>query len=294
MVDDVATNQPAGRLFADRIPEYERRLDRALQAALPSAAATPAQLHETIRAAIPPIGERTAALLVYAAGEAVRAPPQLLDAPAVAVELIHAFLHIHHGLGSTGRIEGRRSEATAILAADALQPLAFQILATAPALQARPSAQTYMVGMLAEACGANGLAGGRSLYLGNQMPDRAELEHSYRLRPGRLIRASVLCAAACASGTGEQELHALERFSDALGIGSRISRDLEELRAGAARADSITYPGRFGTPNAQARCAALARTALAAIDGFGARAEGLRTMLRYLIAPAGQASAAGS
>jgi farnesyl diphosphate synthase len=274
----------------DRIAEYEKRLDRTLQAALPSAAATPAHLHETMRTAIPRIGERTGALLVYAAGEAVRAPPEFLDAPAVAVELIHAFLHIHHGLGSAGR----RSEAIAILAADALQPLAFQVLATAPALQARPSAQTYMVGLLAEACGANGLAGGRSLYLGNAMPDRAELEHSYRLRPGRLIRASVLCAAACARGTGEQELHALERFSDALGIGSRISRDLEEWRAGTARADAITYPGRFGAAEAQARCAALARTALAAIDGFGARAEGLRTMLRNLIAPAGQASAAGS
>lgn len=285
MVHEIQTALAAGRPFSDRIASYERRLDQALEAALPATTIKPAQLHQTMRAAVPGRGRRTGGLLVYATGEAVRAPPELLDAPAVAIELIHACLHIHHGLGADDHVEGRRTDAVAILAADALQPLAFRVLAMAPALQARPSAQTGMVGLLAEAVGANGLAGGRILQLTNRTPDCAELEHSYRLRPGRLVRASVLCAAACADeDIADQQLHALERLSDALAIASRISRDLRETGETNARRDSITYPARFGIAQAQARCAALADAALAAIDEFGAAADGLRAMVGYLTA----------
>jgi hypothetical protein len=74
----------------------------------------------------------------------------------------------------------------------------------------------------------------------------------------------------------------LERFSDALGIASRIRRDLEELRAGPARNDAVTYPGRFGNMQAQTRCTALAAAACAAIEEFGAAADGLRALARYL------------
>jgi farnesyl diphosphate synthase len=257
-----------------RIAAHRPRLEQALDAALPPASLPPAHLHEAMRSAVASAGGRFPALLVYATGEAVAVAAELLDAPAVAVELMHAFALIHERLLAGANPRAR--QAIAILAADALQPLAFQLLAGNAAQPLQPETRTRMVALLAEACGANGLVGGRAMHLAAQAPDRAELEHAYRLMSGRLLRAGALCAASCQPALGLEQRHALERFSDALGVAAQIRRDVCE--PAATGGGGTRYPAAFGMREAQSRIGRLVEAALAAIAGFGPAADALREM----------------
>jgi farnesyl diphosphate synthase len=284
--------------FTDRINAYIGRAEQALEHALPDPARPPRRLHEAMRYAVLGGGKRLRPLLVYAAGEALQVDPARLDAPAVAIEFMHAFSLIHDDLPAMDDDDMRRGrpsthrafdEATAILAADALQPLAFEVLATAPALADDPAAQLRLVALLSEACGPNGLAGGQAMDLAaeKQRLDPAELEHMFRLKTGRLLRASVLAAAHCAGRVETDLLHRLEIFADALGIAYQIRDDILDFTApgqgdgsDAAKAKA-TYPALFGLERASARAEALLARALAQVEGFGEAGDGLRWMARY-------------
>ena len=150
-------------------------------------------------------GKRVRPLLVYATGECLGVDPALLDAPAVAIELIHAFSLVHDDLPAMDDDDLRRGkptvhrqfdEATAILAADALQPLAFSVLADAPTPRTASAPRSFGI---ADACGSIGMTGGQSMDLsaeGKQLS--AELEHMYALKTGALIHAAVMSAACSA------------------------------------------------------------------------------------------------
>ncbi len=245
-------------------------------------------------------GKRLRPLLVYATGEALRVDTDRLDPPAVAIELMHAFSLIHDDLPAMDDDDMRRGrpathrafdEATAILAADALQPLAFEVLVTASDLADEPDRQIRLVGLLAEGCGPNGIAGGQALDLmaERQRLDPAEVEHMFRLKTGRLLRASVLAAANCAPDIGTGRIHRLERFADALGIAYQIRDDILDYTAADRDfgSDEIkgkaTYPALFGLERANARAEELLATALGAIDDMGEDAEGLRWMTRHIL-----------
>jgi farnesyl diphosphate synthase len=278
MVREATTSDLVATPFADRIVSYRQRLERTLHAALPAAQTAPVHLHEVMRQAIF-ISDTSRAALVYATGEALQVPADLLDAPAAAIELVHGFARLHDT--ATAGAGSRAEQAVAILAADALQPLAFAVLASADALRAQPELQTRMVAVLAEACGANGLVGGRALHLAIMNPDPALLEHAYRLGNGRLFRAAVMCAAMCCPVATLEQQHALERYSDAVGIASQIRSDiLAERRHGSGRSRP-TYPALVGLARAGARTEGLAAVALDAIAGFGPHAESLREIARY-------------
>jgi farnesyl diphosphate synthase len=284
--------------FADRIPGYLARVEQALERALPDPARPPERLHAAMRYAVLGGGKRLRPLLVYATGEALGVDPDRLDAPAVAIELMHAFSLIHDDLPAMDDDDVRRGrpsthrafdEATAILAADALQPLAFEVLVTAPAMAAEPAAQVKLVAVLSEACGPNGIAGGQAMDLAaeKQRLDPAELEHMFRLKTGRLLRASVLSAAHCAPRLETSRLHGLEVFADALGIAYQIRDDILDFTAPGAETGSdaakakATYPALFGLAQAESRAAALLDGALAQIADLGDAADGLRWMARY-------------
>jgi farnesyl diphosphate synthase len=287
--------------FSDRIPGYIARAERALERALPDPARPPQRLHEAMRYAVLGGGKRLRMLLVYATGEALGVDPERLDAPAVAIELMHAFSLIHDDLPAMDDDDMRRGrpsthrafdEATAILAADALQPLAFEVLVTAPAMAAEPAAQLSLVALLSESCGPNGIAGGQAMDLAaeKQQLDPAELEHMFRLKTGRLLRASVLAAAHCAPDITTEKLHRLEIFADALGIAYQIRDDIldftapgQDMSSDAVKAKA-TYPALFGLERASARADQLLQAATGAIDAICASAEagaGLRWMARY-------------
>jgi farnesyl diphosphate synthase len=284
--------------FIDRIPSYRDRVERALEAALPDAARPPERLHEAMRYAVLGGGKRLRPILVYATGEALGVDPVRLDAPAVAIELMHAFSLIHDDLPAMDDDDMRRGkpsthrafdEATAILAADAMQPLAFEILVTTPALEDEPEAQVRLVKLLSECCGPNGIAGGQAMDLAaeKQKLDAAELEHMFRLKTGRLLRASVLSAAYCSPRLTTERLHRLEVYADALGVAYQIKDDIldfsapdHEQSSDAVKAKA-TYPALFGLDKANARADALLTRALEQIDDLGAAAEGLRWMANY-------------
>jgi farnesyl diphosphate synthase len=290
--------------FGTRADAYVARIERVLDRHLPAAEVAPRRLHEAMRYSALGGGKRIRPILVYAAGEALKVPPEALDAPAAAIELMHAFSLIHDDLPAMDNDDLRRGrptthrafdEATAILAADALQPLAFEILATHPALAGQPAAQVKLVALIANACGSRGMTGGQSMDLAaeGRRLDPAELEHIYRLKTGCLLRASVLAAAFCASDVPDPTLHALERFVDALGLAFQVRDDILDIEGTTAETgktggsdlakDKATYPLLFGMPRARQRADELLQQAVDALAGFGPEYEGLRWTARYIV-----------
>ena len=189
--------------FHDRIDHYLERVTRKLDAVLPSEKERPERLHEAMRYAVFNGGKRVRPLLVYASGECLAVDEHALDAPAAAIELIHAFSLVHDDLPAMDDDDLRRGkptvhrqfdEATAILAADALQPLAFAVLADIDGVPADIRAR--MVRLVADACGSIGMTGGQSIDLAaeGQILEIDELENMYAQKTGALIHASVMSA----------------------------------------------------------------------------------------------------
>jgi geranylgeranyl pyrophosphate synthase len=283
---------------------YVARIEGFLDRSLPAADVAPARLHEAMRYSILGGGKRIRPLLVYAAGEALAVDAARLDAPAAAIELMHAFSLVHDDLPSMDNDDLRRGrptthraydEATAILAADAMQPLAFQILATHPPLAARPDIQVRLIDILADACGSNGMTGGQAMDLAAEghRVDAAELEHIYRLKTGRLLRASVLSGAWCADQVDTPTLHDLERYADALGLAFQIRDDILDIEGSTAETGKTggsdaanakaTYPAMFGMERARQRADALLAQANDSLARFGERGEALRWAARYIV-----------
>ena len=188
---------------------YTARVNHELDAALPLTVTRPGRLHEAMRYAVLSGGKRVRPLLVYAAGECLNVDPKLLDAPAVAIELIHAFSLVHDDLPAMDNDDLRRGkptvhrqydEATAILAADALQPLAFSVLANIEG--APPGAAIRLVRLITGACGSTGMTGGQSIDLAaeGKALTADELEHMYSLKTGALIHAAVVSACLLVEG----------------------------------------------------------------------------------------------
>ncbi len=288
--------------FENRIADYTKRVNNCLDAALPLATIQPRRLHEAMRYAVFNGGKRVRPLLVYATGECLGVSAGLLDAPAVAIELIHAFSLVHDDLPAMDDDDLRRGqptvhirfdEATAILAADALQPLAFAVLAD---LDGAPTAtRTRLVRLLASACGSLGMTGGQSMDLAaeGKVLDSRELEHMYALKTGALIHASIRSACLLCDGIGADEATELDEFGRAIGTAFQIKDDILDVEgetdvigkpAGAdQRLGKSTYPILFGVDEARRRCDELLHGALDRLQVFGDRAEPLRWLARYVV-----------
>ncbi len=219
--------------------EWLERIESKLDSVLPAADTPPARLHAAMRYSVLGGGKRIRPVLIYATGSALGVGARTLDGPAAAIELMHAFSLIHDDLPAMDDDQLRRGkatthvefdEATAILAADALQPLAFRILATDSAMECQPEARLQMINLLSEACGSKGMTGGQSIDLGaeGRKLDQQELENMYRLKTGRLLHASILFAAYCAHANGDI-LNTLDRFADNLGLAFQIRDDILDI-----------------------------------------------------------------
>jgi geranylgeranyl pyrophosphate synthase len=290
--------------FEDRISDYIARVEKTLAGAMPAADVPPVVLHQAMRYSVLGDGKRIRPLLVYATGEALGIKPEYLDAPAAAIELMHAFSLVHDDLPAMdndnlrrGRPTAHRAfdEATAILAADALQPLAFQILATAPALMPYAEAQTNLIALLAEACGTDGMTGGQAIDMASEGKylDQESLEQMYRLKTGRLLKASVLSATYCPPGSDTISVKHLERFIDRVGLAYQIRDDILDIEGltdqigktqGADLAHKkATFPVLFGMDAARKRATGLIEEALEALDGLPDPAEGLRWIAQQAV-----------
>jgi len=250
------------------------RFESLLQTLLPGSDIAPRRLHDAIRYAVLGAGKRVRPLLAFAAGEVARADVERVAIAGAAVELIHAYSLVHDDLPAMDDDDLRRGrptchrafdEATAILAGDSLQVLAFGILARHPGAPADPATRVRMIATLAEASGTAGMAGGQALDLeaeGRKLT-LAELEHVHALKTGALIRASVLMAASCAPGLQDAGRLALERFSEAIGLAFQVQDDILDVEGdvaligkpvGSDQARGLpTYPALVGLEAARER-----------------------------------------
>jgi farnesyl diphosphate synthase len=288
--------------FADRITAYTARVNARLEDTLMPASTAPARLHEAMRYAVLSGGKRVRPLLVYATGECLGVDADILDAPAVAIELIHAFSLVHDDLPAMDDDDLRRGEptahikfdeATAILAADALQPLAFRVLAGVDGVSA--SSRARLVQLVAEASGSTGMTGGQAIDLaaeGSSLSAEA-LEHMYALKTGALIHASVVSAGILQEDLSGDAAAALDAFARAIGVAFQIKDDILDVegetavigkQAGAdQRLGKATYPGLFGLEKSRQRCDELLAGALAHLQHFGDTAAPLEWLARFIV-----------
>ena len=286
--------------LGDDLQALIQRTELALDACLPPAAQAPVELHHAMRYTVLGGGKRLRPLLVYAAAHALGRDDSALDAAACAVELIHAYSLVHDDLPAMDDDDMRRGrptchivygEAMAILAGDALQALAFELLA-APG--AAPDAATgmRMLHALGRACGAEGMAGGQALDLAavGEKLSLAELEHMHACKTGALIRAAVALGALTA-GADEATLDRLDRYAAAVGLAFQVRDDILDVEGESAvigktagkdaAADKPTFPSILGLDASRARLTELTDTALDAIASLGTRGRLLIELAHY-------------
>jgi geranylgeranyl pyrophosphate synthase len=282
---------------------WTERVESKLDAVLPGADRQPQVLHEAMRYSVLGGGKRIRPLLVYATGISLGADEARLDAPAAAIELIHAFSLVHDDLPAMDDDDLRRGrptthkafdEATAILAADALQPLAFRVLATDQQLQASAAVRLRLIELLADACGSLGMTGGQYIDLGaeGRKLSAAQLENMYRLKTGCLLEVSVM-SGACAAGADENTGQQLQRYVDDLGLAFQIRDDILDVEGATEvigkqqgadiKRDKATWPALFGMEAAKKKSADLLDSALAEIESLGPTAGPLREIGKYIV-----------
>ncbi|TCV91263.1 farnesyl-diphosphate synthase [Luteibacter rhizovicinus] len=246
-------------------------------------------------------GKRLRPLLVYAAAHAFGCDAPLLDAPACAVEIIHAYSLVHDDLPAMDDDALRRGrptchivfgEAMAILAGDALQALAFEILAT-PVPDASDVSRLTMLRVLGAACGAEGMAGGQAFDLSavGMTLTLTELERMHTYKTGALIRASVRMGALAAGCDDTALLDGLDRYAHAVGLAFQVRDDILDVEGDAsvigktagkdAAADKPTFPSIIGMDASRAHLDELIGTALTAIEPLGERGAWLADLARY-------------
>ncbi|MCA0913860.1 (2E,6E)-farnesyl diphosphate synthase [Marinobacter nauticus] len=265
--------------------------------------ATSERLQETMRYSVLGGGKRVRPALCMAAARAMGSHESTALAPACALELIHAYSLVHDDLPAMDDDDLRRGrptahiafdEASAILAGDALQTLAFALLSEAPALSDRQ--RVAMISELARASGHQGMVGGQAIDLesvGRQLSVE-QLEAMHRHKTGALIEASVRLGALTSETVTERQLTNLTDYASALGLAFQVQDDLLDIegdteiigkRQGADVAKAKpTYPALLGIDGARQHLARLLDEALVALESFGPEADTLRAMADYVVA----------
>ena len=279
---------------------WAQRVETALGHALPSISLPPQRLHAAMRHATLGGGKRIRPLLVYAAGNIFGTEERWLDAPATAVELIHAYSLVHDDLPAMDDDALRRGqptvhvafgEATAILAGDALHSLAFEILAEAPVTA---ELRVAWLRVLGTAAGAAGMCGGQALDIDATGQQQAldDLKRMHAMKTGALIRAAVRMGALCGEASDAQ-LAQLDSFADTLGLAFQIRDDILDVEASSEQLgktagkdqaqDKSTFPSLLGMEGAKATLAELATAMQAALIPFGQRAAALSALAELTV-----------
>lgn len=278
------------RAVSSGLQAYQARIENVLERVLPPVDIVPMRLHEAMRYSVLNGGKRMRPLLVYATGESLGLAPDSLDIPAAAVELIHVYSLIHDDLPAMDDDILRRGkptchcaydEATAILAGDALQALAFQLLAQADE-QLSAQQRLLMIQQLSIAAGSRGMVGGQAIDLaavGKELTE-LELEQMHIHKTGALIRSSVLLAAYTAPSLAEKHLAQLDHYAKCLGLAFQVQDDILDIesdtqtlgktRGADAAAGKPTYPSIIGMSAAKRKLDELYSEAVAALEGLNA------------------------
>lgn len=280
----------------------QRRVNSRMQHWLSQPSPHP-QLSEAMRYAVMIGGKRLRPVLAYAAAEALGAAAEQADDAASALEVLHSYSLVHDDLPAMDNDVLRRGqptchiafgEATAILAGDALQCLAFEILSGSELACMNASTKLAMIHTLATASGTHGMAGGQALDLDAEGKSLTleQLETIHRLKTGHLIRAAVKMGA-LTSHADASALTALDRYADAVGLAFQVHDDILDVigdtavlgkKQGADEAlAKATYPKLLGLEAAKALALQLRDQALTAIANFDERATPLRALADYIV-----------
>lgn len=294
--------------FTARLAFYQDRVDHALLELLPSDDNAKTQLQTAMRYAVTVGGKRVRPILAYATGKALSIPLERIDVPACSLEMMHAYSLVHDDLPAMDDDDLRRGkptchkafdEATAILAGDALQALAFTLLANNKDPDLSDIARIRMISILGDASGDNGMAAGQAIDLESvgQSLTLAELENMHSHKTGALIKASVLLPAVInqtANDVVDEELIVrLEKYAGAVGLSFQIVDDILDVTSdtetlGKTQGADIalnkpTYPALLGLDGAQQHAQEMHELALAHLDGLGKDFEELRMLSAYIV-----------
>lgn len=249
-------------------------------------------------------GKRARPFLVYITGEMLGCTPQDLDTPACAIECIHAYSLIHDDLPAMDDDELRRGqptchikfdEATAILTGDALQTLAFSILAEGTLSAQGESQRVRMVQALAEASGAQGMCVGQALDLAaeNRLVSLEELEEIHRNKTGALMRCAVRLGALAAGEKGREILPQLDQYAAAVGLAFQVQDDILDIisdtetlgkpQGSDQELNKSTYPALLGLDGAIEKAHTLLQEALQALDAIPYNTQLLEEFARYVV-----------
>jgi geranylgeranyl pyrophosphate synthase len=294
--------------MSNALKEYlsfcQNRVEMALEDRLPSGQLLPQKLHQAMRYSVLNGGKRMRPMLTYCTGKTLGIAPEALDGPACAVEFIHVYSLIHDDLPAMDDDELRRGkptchvafdEATAILAGDALQTLAFEILAYDPSITAAAEGRLKMIIALAKASGSQGMVGGQAIDLQSvgMKINLPELENMHIHKTGALIRASVNMATLAKADIDSAVATKLDHYAKCIGLSFQVKDDILDEESDTATLgktqgkdkdnDKPTYPALLGLAGAKQKAQELHEKALDSLSIFGKEADLLRDLSLYII-----------
>ncbi len=289
--------------FQSWVASRQQGVERVLAELLPGPEIAPQRLHAAMRYAVLGGGKRVRPLLAYAAGELAQAPDDRVTVAGCAVEIIHAYSLVHDDLPCMDDDVLRRGrptvhveydEPTALLVGDALQSLAFQLLAE-HRLAGEAARQLDMVKLLAAAAGSRGMAGGQAIDLDSvgKALTVTELEFMHIHKTGALIRASVMLGAHCGDSLSAAELKALDAYAKLVGLAFQVVDDVLDAEASTATLGKTagkdaeqqkpTYVSALGIARSKAFAEELRRQALDALHTFGERGLRLHQLADFIV-----------
>jgi len=294
--------------MSNALKEYlvstQSRVEQALDARLPSKNVLPKKLHDAMRYSTLDGGKRMRPMLAYATGKALGLSEDILDGPACAVELIHVYSLIHDDLPAMDDDDLRRGkptshiaydEATAILTGDALQALAFEVLANDPSIKVDAESRLKMITNLTKASGSQGMVGGQAIDLesvGTKLT-LPELENMHIHKTGALIRASVNMAALAKPDLDPTVAKKLDHYAKCIGLSFQVKDDILDEESDTATLgktqgkdqdnDKPTYPALLGLNGAKEKAQELHEQAVKSLSSFGPEADLLRDLSLYII-----------
>lgn len=302
--DQFASVKSTDTEFLSSLRAYQERVDKALLERLPSIENSTTQLPVAMRYAITNGGKRVRPILAYATGRALNIPLERVDPAACALEMMHAYSLVHDDLPAMDDDDLRRGkptchkafdEATAILAGDALQALAFTILALNRDPELSDSAKLRMIEKLGSASGAEGMAAGQAIDLeavGREL-SLTELENMHRHKTGALIKASVLLPAMMSEPIDQTILDRLDAYAEAVGLSFQIVDDILDVTSdteilGKTQGADIalnkpTYPALLGLDGAREHALKMHELAIAQLDSLSDRFDELRMLSSYIV-----------
>jgi geranylgeranyl diphosphate synthase type II len=289
-------------MLAQTLEQGRVRIDAALERLLPAADAAPVSIHKAMRHSVFAGGKRLRPILAMEAARMVAgSAPDGIEDLGSALEMLHTYSLVHDDLPALDNDDLRRGqptchkvfgEANAILAGDALQTCAYQVLAR---LHCPPDARVRIIEEIARATGTvEGMIGGQVMDLEAERtrPDAATLEQIHRSKTGALITASVVSGGIYARAT-VAEVAQLRAFGRGVGLAFQIADDVldvtqssEQLGKTAGKDtanEKATYPALFGVEKSGEMASALVKEACAALESFGPRAEVLQALAKFLV-----------